>query len=83
MKQFKKLGGVLLLSEIQPQPLDMLKKTGLYELIGAERLFEHTGEAINYGLDLLDYNKCVGCKHFAFRECTALSSGNPNTEPLF
>jgi SulP family sulfate permease len=82
LKQFKKLGGVLLLSEIQPQPLEVLKKTGLYELIGAERLFEHTGEAINYGLDLLDYNKCVGCNHFAFRECTALSSGNPGTKPL-
>jgi SulP family sulfate permease len=74
VKHFKRLGGIVLLSGIQPQPLEVLKRTGLYELIGSEHVFEHTGDAINYALVQLDHNKCLGCKHFAFRECTALSS---------
>ncbi|BBH20148.1 sodium-independent anion transporter [Paenibacillus baekrokdamisoli] len=74
VKHFEKLGGMVLISGIQPQPLEVLKKTGLYTLIGAEHFFEHTGEAINFALFQLDFNKCLGCTHFAFRECTALSN---------
>lgn len=57
----------------------MLKRTGLIERIGSDHMFEHTGEAINYALQHLDVQKCKGCKHFAFRECAALSStgGDP------
>jgi sulfate permease, SulP family len=74
VNHFKKLGGVVIISGIQPQPLEVLKKTGLYDRIGAEHFFGHTGEAIDYALIQLDYNKCLGCKHFAFRECAALSN---------
>jgi SulP family sulfate permease len=66
---------LVLFAGIQPQPLDMLRKTGLYEQIGADRFFEHTGEAINYALERLNPAKCRGCKHFVFRECAALSEG--------
>lgn len=78
VKHFKKLGGMVLISGIQSQPLEVLKRTGLYTLIGADHFFEQTGKAIDYALYQLDYNKCLGCKHFAFRECTSLSSkGSP------
>jgi len=50
-----------------------LKKTGLYDLIGAEHFFEHTGDALQYALEQINHNKCLGCKHFAFRECRNLS----------
>lgn len=73
VKHFKKFGGMVLLSGVQHQPLEVLQKTGLHAVIGAEHLFEHTGDAINYALTRLDYNKCLGCKHFAFRECHVLS----------
>ncbi|MRN55511.1 SulP family inorganic anion transporter [Paenibacillus monticola] len=73
MKQLQKTGGKLMISDIQSQPLDLLKKTGLYEAIGAEQFYDHTGEAINVALGALDYNKCIGCTHSAFRECKALS----------
>jgi SulP family sulfate permease len=73
VKHFEKSGGIILISGIQPQPLEVLIKTGLNELIGADHLFEHTGEAINYAITQLDPNKCLGCKHFAFRECAGLS----------
>jgi SulP family sulfate permease len=50
-----------------------MKKTGLFDRIAAEHFFGRTGEAIDYALSRLDYNKCLGCKHFAFRECAELS----------
>ncbi|ULO07013.1 STAS domain-containing protein [Paenibacillus sp. 19GGS1-52] len=73
MKQLQKTGGKLMISDIQSQPLDLLKKTGLYETIGAAQFYDHTGEAINVALSALEYNKCIGCTHSAFRECKALS----------
>lgn len=75
VKHFAKVGGKVLLTGVQPQPLEVLKKTGLYELVGKEHLFEHTGEAIDYAITRLDKNMCLGCKHDAFRECTILSKG--------
>lgn len=65
--------GIVLISGIQPQPKRILMKTGLYDMIGEEHIFEHTGDAINYALGLLEKNKCLGCRHFAFRECGKLS----------
>ncbi|WP_341278244.1 sulfate permease [Paenibacillus sp. FSL H8-0537] len=75
VKGFQKSGGIVLLSGAQPQPLQMLKKTGLFERMGTHHFFDHTGEAVGYALLHLDTNKCLGCKHFVFRECTALSNG--------
>lgn len=66
--------GIVLISGLNPQPLSVLKKTGLYNLIGEEHFFEHTGEAINYALNQLNRNKCLGCKHFAFKECKQFSA---------
>ena len=77
---YGEIRGQDLLSGIQAQPLEMLKRTGLIERIGSDHMFEHTGEAINYALVHLDVQKCRGCKHFAFRECAALSSAGTDPE---
>lgn len=74
VNHFEKFGGILMVSGIQQQPLEVLKKTGLYERIGQENFFAHTGEAIASALDRVDRNRCAGCKHFAFRECAGLSA---------
>jgi len=66
--------GIVLISGLNSQPDNVLKKTGLYEVIGEKHFFEHTGEAIQYALSQINKNKCFGCKHFAFRECKQLSS---------
>lgn len=73
VKHFKSHGGLVLLSGVQSQPKDVLKRTGLYEFIGKQNFFEHTGEALAYALTQIKYNKCLGCKHFAFQECAILS----------
>ncbi|MCJ8010547.1 sulfate permease [Paenibacillus sp. KQZ6P-2] len=73
VKHFKKHGGIIIISEIQDQPREVLRKTGLDNLIGADRFFDNTGDAIQYALTKLNRAQCAGCKQFAFRECTALS----------
>ncbi|MCM3078569.1 SulP family inorganic anion transporter [Brevibacillus invocatus] len=67
-------GGIVLISGMQEQPRAVLQKTGLVEEIGEQHFFEHTGDAIDFALTKLDNKKCIGCKHFAFQECTLLSS---------
>ncbi|MDR6721163.1 SulP family inorganic anion transporter [Paenibacillus sp. 2003] len=80
IKHFERSGGIVLLSGIQEQPLEMLKRTGLLERLNPAHRFEHTGEAINYALQHLNEERCRGCKHFAFRECAALSSAGIDPE---
>ena len=73
VQHFKKQGGVLLISGIQPVVKATLEKNGLYNEIGVENFYDHTGDAINFAIGYLDKKNCVGCKHFAFHECTQLS----------
>ncbi|MEH7525453.1 SulP family inorganic anion transporter [Bacillus sp. JJ1503] len=73
IKDFSK-HGIVLISGLRPQPMKMMQKTGLFDAIREDHFFEHTGEAIDYALQELNREKCLGCKHFAFKECTALSS---------
>ena len=73
VKSFSKHGTVLI-SGLGNQPEEVLRKTGLYDTIGEEHFFKHTGEAIQYSLNHLDRTKCLGCKHFAFSECAGLSN---------
>ncbi|MFS0862376.1 SulP family inorganic anion transporter [Fredinandcohnia sp. 179-A 10B2 NHS] len=72
IKDFSK-HGIVLISGIKSQPKSVLMKTGLFEQIGEEHFFEHTGDAINFALTQLNKHKCLGCRHYAFKECTALS----------
>lgn len=72
--------GVVLISGIQPQPKSVLMKTGCYHMIGEDHFFKHTGDAINAALQHLDQNKCLGCKHFAFKECRSYSNADITSE---
>ncbi|NRR19398.1 SulP family inorganic anion transporter [Brevibacillus sp. MS2.2] len=74
VKQGMDQGTTVLISGIQSGPKKILQRTGLYGLVGEAHFFTHTGDAIAYALSLLDTAKCLGCKHFAFRECTHLSA---------
>jgi len=76
VRDIRQSGGVVLISGIQAQPLNVMKRTKLYELIGSEHFFESSGEAIDDALRHLDTDKCRGCLHFAFRECGTLSSAS-------
>lgn len=73
VKQLQADGGKLLISGIEPQPLELLKRTGLYDKIGGQHFFGHTGDAINAALAMIQTERCAGCRHAAFRECAALA----------
>lgn len=76
--------GVVLISGLNTQPKNVLMKSGLYDLIGETHFFEHTGEAINYALSHVNKEKCIGCKHFAFQECSTFSRAHERVkENLF
>ncbi|MGG5253559.1 SulP family inorganic anion transporter [Neobacillus sp. SM06] len=72
VKHFSK-NGTVLLSGVNSQPKTVLKKTGLYEKIGEDHFFDHTGEALDFALAKIEKSRCIGCKHFAFHECEELS----------
>ena len=73
VRNFTKRGGTVFVTGVQPELRKMLEISGVVEAIGEENFYSKTGEAINAALTRLDTNKCVGCKHFAFRECKDLS----------
>ena len=82
VKHFKNLNGIVLIAGLKNQPKDVLKRTGLFSKIGENHFFEHSGEAIDYALTQLDFNRCLGCKHFAFNECTSLSDPKKQQEMI-
>ncbi|BFT70803.1 SulP family inorganic anion transporter [Paenibacillus sp. P36] len=57
VKQYRKHGGIVIISELQDQPRHMLKKTRLDEFIGYEHFFEKTGEAFSYALTKFSFPK--------------------------
>lgn len=74
VRHFQRKEGIILISGLKGQPLTVLQKSGLYDLIGGDKhFFSHTGEALNYGLSLINKDKCRGCRHQAFKECAIFS----------
>lgn len=58
---FIKNKGVVFITEITEEPLEMLKKTDLYELIGEDNFYADTTDAINDALDTINTKKCSYC----------------------
>jgi sulfate permease, SulP family len=78
LQHFSSHGGVVLVAGLQKQPLEVLQISGLYDKLGSQVFFEHTGDAIDYALTRIDAHRCAGCKHLAFRECAELSAAGQN-----
>ena len=75
VSHFNKQGGTIILSGISPKLKEILKSSNLYDDIGEENIFEHTGQARDHAISIIDHPKCIGCKQFAFHECHQLSAG--------
>lgn len=78
---FKAEGGKLLVTGTHPTLKAILDANGLSEKIGHENFYYNTGDAINEAIRHIQYKECIGCKHFAFRECQSLSLGTED-EPI-
>ncbi|AWB43718.1 sodium-independent anion transporter [Paenibacillus sp. CAA11] len=74
VREYINLGVLVVVVGLRPQPLSLIKRTGTWDLIGAERAFEHVDEALSFALNQVNSSHCLGCKHLAFRECPVLSS---------
>ncbi|WP_345743029.1 sodium-independent anion transporter [Bacillus cereus] len=65
--------GTLLISGVQHQPKEIFHQTRLYERIGEQYFFTHSGLAMHFALQKLETSQCKGCKQFVFQECATLS----------
>ncbi|MGN1401574.1 MAG: SulP family inorganic anion transporter [Bacillus sp. (in: firmicutes)] len=63
------------ISGLKRQPLDLIKRTGLYDLIGEDNFFPDTDAAIKKAITCISAEACRGCDYFAFKECRNLSEG--------
>lgn len=66
---FVNLGGTVLITELPDEPLNMLKRSGLYDKIGSQYFFNKTTDAVNYALNLVDVKKCSVCSHKGATSC--------------
>lgn len=69
VKDFIKKKGTVLITELREEPLDMLKRSGLYDMIGAENFFDDTTDAINHALKVIDVKKCPYCNKRSDESC--------------
>lgn len=74
VRHFQAHKGVLLVAGIQEQPLEIIRNSGLFEVIGPENFFTHTHEAIAAATELINHEQCKSCRRFAFQECGGLSA---------
>lgn len=69
VKKFLKRGGTVMITELNDDVLEMMKRSGLYETIGAEYFFDNTTNAINKALDLISTKKCPICSKHSDGKC--------------
>ncbi|MFB1051514.1 SulP family inorganic anion transporter [Paraliobacillus sp. JSM ZJ581] len=66
---FQRMGGTVLISEIEDNPFEMLEMSGLSVVIGQEHFFKTTTEAINYALTLINPENCPVCAKNGYDKC--------------
>src|SRR5690625_1760575 len=69
VKDFVRKKGTVLITELREEPLEMLKRSGLYDLIGAENFFSDTTDAINHALETIDVKECPYCHKRPDQSC--------------
>ncbi|MGN7476543.1 SulP family inorganic anion transporter [Solibacillus silvestris] len=75
VQNFKSNGGEVFVTGVQPALEEMLKRSGLHNLIEERNFYMSTGDAITAAFQHISLERCIGCKHFAFKECQLLSKG--------
>lgn len=71
IQDFQNQGGIILLSGLQKDSLELLMKSGLYQKITANHIFKSTGEALTYALSIIDRSVCQKCSYNSFEECAS------------
>ena len=74
VNDFAKKGGTTLITEATDEVIEMMKKTNLYQTIGSRHFFEHSQDAINYGLECIQVHTCQSCSRKQSTICQAFES---------
>lgn len=61
IRDFRKTGGTTLLAEVNPDVLEAMKVSGLYEEIGSDHIFNDASKAVDYALHIINVPKCSRC----------------------
>lgn len=61
--------GTILISGLHEESKEMLKQTGLYEVIGEQHFFKTTKEAIQYGQTIVQGERCPYCRKVGAKVC--------------
>lgn len=75
VRNFRETGGTLFVTGVHPTLRAIIEANGLAQEIGKDNFYPSTGSAIDEAIHRIQFSKCVGCKHFAFKECAKLSTG--------
>lgn len=70
---YQNKGGIVLIAEIDDDPLEMLEMSGLSVVIGEDYFFKTTTEAINYALTLINPSDCPVCSKKGRKVCQTFS----------
>ncbi|MFP3917643.1 sulfate permease [Lysinibacillus telephonicus] len=76
IQDIKGKGCTLLVTGAKPTLKIALKQYGLTDEIGEQNFYPHTGEAINRAISCVNQNACIGCKHYAFKECQEFANSH-------
>lgn len=71
INDLQKRGTLVLISGLNHQAERLLKKTGLYGMVGAHHYFRHTCDAIAHATNHIDKNACRNCKKDLSKHCLA------------
>lgn len=82
VKNFIKKNGTVLITELDDEPLEMLKKSGLYDFIGKDHFFHDTTDAINYALQLINVKNCQYCAKNPENGCRVFKVVDYDEEPV-
>jgi len=80
LQTIKSYGGKVFVTNVQPGLEQMLRRSGLYDLMEGEHFYNTTSDAISAACQYIELSNCVGCTHYAFKECRLLSNGIPLSE---
>jgi len=69
VENIQKKNITVLMSGLNEQPEKKMKKTGLYNKIGADHIFPHTNNAIGYALEHINVSQCRTCQKGNMNEC--------------
>src|SRR5699024_9796238 len=61
--------GKIFVTELYDEPMEILKQTGLFDMIGKENFYTDTTEAINHALTVIDTDKCPYCRRKVADKC--------------